>query len=113
MPALATNNIQFARDKGLKDTRTPDLTIVREILMPVKVIYKNRRADMDRRKHFSTHDDPERRSGVDRRKLDQKLKHLIEANAKDKNRKKPKPLQKSPGNVIIRRKGKKDRPLSE
>jgi hypothetical protein len=73
--------------------------------MPVKVIYKNRRGDADRRKKFSTCDDTDRRSGVDRRKLDQKLKLLIEASAKDQNEKKPKPFQKSPGNVILRRKG--------
>ena len=73
--------------------------------MPVKVTYKNRRGDADRRKKFSTCDDTDRRSGVDRRKLDEKLKHLIEASAKDQNKKKPKPVQKSPGNVILRRKG--------
>ena len=113
MPALATKNILLARAKGLKDPPTSALTIVREIRMPVKVIYKNKRADMDRRKRFFTYDDPERRSGVDRRKLDEKLKHLIEANAKDQNKKKPKPLQKSPGNVIIRRKGEIDQSSSE
>ena len=73
--------------------------------MPVKVIYKNRRGDADRRKNFSTFDDTERRNGVDRRKLDEKLKHLIEASVKDQNKQKPKPVQKSPGNVILRRKG--------
>jgi len=75
-----------------------------EILMPLKITYKNRRADMDRRRNFSTHNDPERRSGLDRRKLDEKLKHLIEINVKDQNKKKSKPAQKSPGNVILRRK---------
>jgi len=73
--------------------------------MPVKVIYKNRRGDGDRRKNFSTCDDTDRRSGVDRRKLDEKLKHLIEASVEGQNKKKPKPVQKRPGNVILRRKG--------
>lgn len=73
--------------------------------MPVKVTYKNRRGDVDRREKFSTSYDTERRSGVDRRKLDEKLKHLIEANAKEKIKRKPKPIKKSPGNVILRRKG--------
>ena len=73
--------------------------------MPVKVIYKNRRGDADRRKKFSTCDDTDRRSGVERRKLDEKLKHLIEASAKNQNKKKPKPVKKSPGNVVLRRKG--------
>jgi len=73
--------------------------------MPVKVIYKNRRGNVDRRKRFSTCHVTERRSGADRRKLDEKLKHLIEAGAKDQNKKIPKPVQKSPGNVILRRKG--------
>ena len=73
--------------------------------MPVKIVYKNRRGNVDRRKGFSTCHVAERRSSVDRRKLDEKLKHLIEAGAKDPNKKKPKPVQKSPGNVILRRKG--------
>lgn len=72
--------------------------------MPVKITYKNKRADMDRRKN-PTYVDPEKRSGLDRRKLDEKLKHLIEVNVKDQNEKKSKPVQKKPGNVILRRKG--------
>jgi hypothetical protein len=75
--------------------------------MPVKVIYKNRRADKDRRKNFPTYNDPERRSGVDRRKLEAKLKRLIEINVKDQNKKKQKPIQKGSGNVVLRRKGTK------
>ena len=81
------------------------LIIARRDLMPVKIVYKNRRVDMDRRKNFPTYNDPERRSGLGRRKLDEKLRHLIEINVKDQNKKKPKPVQKSPGNVILRRKG--------
>ncbi|MFC1877806.1 hypothetical protein ACFL2E_11145 [Thermodesulfobacteriota bacterium] len=73
--------------------------------MPPKIIYKNKRADTDRRRRFSTYHGTERRSGADRRKLDEKLKHLIEVGAKDQNKKNPKPVQKSPGNVILRRKG--------
>lgn len=73
--------------------------------MPVKITYKNRRADMNRRKNLSTDVDPERRSGLGRRKLDEKLKHLIEINVKDQDEKKSKPVQKKPGNVILRRKG--------
>jgi hypothetical protein len=73
--------------------------------MPIKVIYKNRRGDADRRKNFCTCHDTERRGGLDRRKLDEKLKRLIETRIKDQNKKKPKPIKKSPGNVILRRKG--------
>ena len=73
--------------------------------MPVKIVYKKRRANMDRRKNFPTDNDPERRSGVDRRKLEVKLKHLIEINVKDQNKKKQKPIQRGSGNVILRRKG--------
>ena len=73
--------------------------------MPVKIVYKKRRGDVDRRKRFSTCHVTERRSGVDRRKLDEKLKRLIEAGAKDQNKKKPKPVQNSPGKVVLRRKG--------
>jgi hypothetical protein len=78
----------------------------RERLMPVKVIYK-KRADVDRRKTFSTYYDTERRSGVDRRKLDEKLKRLTETNTKDQNEKK-KPVHQKSGNVILRRKAEKD-----
>jgi hypothetical protein len=78
--------------------------------MPVKIIYKNRRSDMDRRKSFSTYNGPERRSGIDRRKLEEKLKHLIESNVKDQNKEKQKLIQPSSGNVILRRKGEKDKP---
>ncbi len=74
--------------------------------MPVKVIYKNR-ADVDRRKKFSTYHDIERRSGVDRRKLDEKLKHLTETNVKEQHKKKKKQVQQKSGNVILRRKGEK------
>jgi len=81
--------------------------------MPPKVIYKIKRADVDRRKRFPTYHDTERRSGVDRRKLDEKLKHLIETSDKDQYKKKPKPVQQSFGNVILRRKGEKVKPSSE
>ena len=80
--------------------------------MPVKIIYKKRRTDMDRRKSFSIYNDTERRSGVDRRKLDEKLKHLIENNAKDQNKKKQNLIQQRSGNVILRREGEKDKPSS-
>jgi len=79
--------------------------------MPVKVIYK-KRANVERRKTFSTYHDTERRSGVDRRKLDEKLKHLTETNLKDQTKKK-KPLHQKAGNVILRRKAEKDKPSSE
>jgi hypothetical protein len=79
--------------------------------MPVKVIYKNKRADVDRRKNISTYRGTERRSGVDRRKLDEKLKHLTETNVNNQKEKK-KPVQQKSGNVILRRKGAKDKPPS-
>ncbi len=78
--------------------------------MPVKIIYKNRRSDMDRRNSFSTYNSTERRSGVDRRKLDEKLKRLIENNVKDQNKKKQNLIQQRSGDVILRRKGEKDKP---
>jgi len=77
--------------------------------MPVKIIYKNRRSDMDRRKSFSTYNGIERQSGVDRRKLEEKLKHLIENNVKDQNKEKQKTIQLSSGNVILKRKGEKNK----
>ena len=71
----------------------------------VKIIYKNRRSDKDRRKSFPTDCVPERRSGLDRRKLDEKLKHLIKHSIKDQNKEKKTPTQPSSGKVILRKKG--------
>jgi hypothetical protein len=72
--------------------------------MPVKVIYKNRRSDKNRRKYYSTYYDAERRSGVDRRQLEGKLKHMLEKNVKDQNKKKQKSIQSSTSSVILRKK---------
>jgi hypothetical protein len=81
--------------------------------MTVKTIYKNRHCDRDRRKFFSKNNGTERRSGVDRRKLDEKLKDMIEHNIKDRNKEKQTPKQPSYGNIIRRRKGKKDKRIFE
>jgi hypothetical protein len=59
---------------------------------------------MDRRKNTSPYHDAEKRSGLDRRKLDEKLKRLIEINKKDQNEKKTKPVQKKSVNIILRKK---------
>ncbi len=80
--------------------------------MPVKIIYKKRRSDTYRRKSFSIYNGPERRSGIDRRKLEEKLKHLIKDNAKDQNKDKQKFIRPSSGNIILRRKGEKNKPSS-
>ena len=79
--------------------------------MPVKIIYKNRRSGSERRKRLSTHNGTERRSGVDRRKLDEKLKQMIENNIKDQDKDKDnhKTVLTGSGNVILRRKGGKDK----
>jgi hypothetical protein len=76
--------------------------------MTVKTIYKNRRCDRDRRKFFPINNGTERLSSVDRRKLDEKLKDMIEHNIKDQNKEKQTPKQPSYGNIIRRRKGEKD-----
>jgi hypothetical protein len=73
--------------------------------MPVKIIYKNRRSVKDRRKNYSTYYNTERRSGVDRRQLEGKLKHMVEKNIKDHNKKKQRSIQSSTSNVILRKKG--------
>ena len=80
--------------------------------MPVKIIYKNRRSDADRRKDFSTYNGPERRSGVDRRKLEERLKQLVKDNVKDQNNEKQKLIRPSSGSVILRRKAEKDKSAS-
>jgi hypothetical protein len=81
--------------------------------MPVKIIYKNRRSGSERRKRLSTHNGNERRGGVDRRKLDEKLKQMIENNIKDQDKEGQKAIQTSSGNVILRRKGGKGKPPPE
>ncbi len=78
--------------------------------MPVKIIYKNRRSDMDRRKSSSTYNGTERQGGVHRRELEEKLKNLIENNVKDQNKEKQKLIQLSSGNVALRRKAEKEKP---
>ncbi len=78
--------------------------------MSVKIIYKNKRSCITRRKSFSTYNSTERRSGVDRRKLEEKLKHLIENNVKDQNKEAKKLIQSSSSNVILRRKAEKEKP---
>ena len=71
----------------------------------VKIIYKNRRSGKDRRKSISPNFVPERRSGLDRRKLDEKLKQLIENDIKGQSKEKKTPVQPSSSKVILRKKG--------
>jgi len=77
--------------------------------MPVEIIYKNRRQGADRRKSLSTDQVPERRSGPERRKLDEKLKQLIESDIKDQSKEKLTPTSSSSGVVILRKKGDGDK----
>ena len=76
--------------------------------MPVEIIYKNRRQGDDRRKSLTTDHVPERRSGLDRRKLDEKLKQLIENNLKDQNKEKPTPTPAGSSKIILRKKNEAD-----
>lgn len=76
--------------------------------MPVKIIYKNKRHSTDRRKGTHAYQDTERRSGMDRRKLDAKLKHMLESNMKDQEKEKQIPIQQGSGKVIRRKKSKTD-----
>ncbi len=80
--------------------------------MPVKVTYKNRRSGKDRRNQFtvSDYDGRERRNGEDRRKLEEKLKNLIQRSIEEKKKEKPPLPQQSSGGVIRRRKGDKEKP---
>ena len=77
--------------------------------MPVEIIYKNKRQGADRRKSLPTDQVPERRSGLERRKLDEKLKQLIESDLKDQNKEKLTPTSSSSGTVILRKKGDGDK----
>ena len=77
--------------------------------MPVEIIYKNKRQGADRRKSPSKDQVPERRSGLERRKLDEKLKQLIESDIKDQSKAKRTPTPSSSGSVILRKKGDGDK----
>lgn len=48
---------------------------------------------------------------MDRRKLDEKFKHLIERGVKEQKKEKEKPAQPQSGSVIRRRKGEKDKTI--
>jgi len=74
--------------------------------MPATIISKNRRSSTDRRKHSPTYDGIERRSSIDRRLLDEKLKHLIESNMKEKTKESKSQGSRISGKVIRRRKSK-------
>lgn len=77
--------------------------------MDISVIHRNRRAGgKDRRQNTEEYQGPERRSGKDRRKLNNRLNELI---AQDKKEKSLKVKQFSPGgrgNVIRRRRNQAD-----
>ncbi len=77
--------------------------------MPIEIIYKNRRKGGDRRKTITIGHEPERRSGLDRRKLDEKLKQLIQSSLKD-SQKKPQetPPLSSSKPVILRKKSEEE-----
>lgn len=77
--------------------------------MPIEIIYKNRRKGTARRKTTSVNHVPERRSGLDRRKLDERLKQLIQNNNKEPNKEKQKPLTSDSGRVILRKKSEEGR----
>jgi len=76
--------------------------------MPVKIIYKNKRHSTDRREDTHAYQGIEKRSGMNRRKLDEKLKHMLESNMKDIEKEKQRPIQKGSGKVIRRKKSKAD-----
>lgn len=80
--------------------------------MPVEIIYKNKRQGADRRKCLLTDHVPERRDGPDRRKLDEKLKQLIENNMKDPVKEKQTPTPSISGMVILRKKSVEDKESS-
>ncbi|MBU0993543.1 MAG: hypothetical protein KJ737_13690 [Proteobacteria bacterium] len=71
--------------------------------MDIKVIRKNRRKK-DRRKKKGPYNGPERRSGKDRRKLDEKLHLLIEENEKKQAIQDRIKSQSGAGSIIRRRK---------
>jgi len=70
----------------------------------MEIIYKNRRQGPERRKPPSSDHVPERRSGLDRRSLEEKLKQLIEKDIKIVNQEKPAPVSSGSGTVILRKK---------
>lgn len=77
--------------------------------MPVEIIYKNRRKGGDRRRTITPDHVPERRSGLDRRKLDEKLKQMIESDLKDQPKEQQPPAPAASGSVILRKKDEGDK----
>jgi hypothetical protein len=80
--------------------------------MPVEIIYKNRRQGADRRNFPAADHAPDRRNGPDRRKLDEKLKQLLENNMKNPNKEKPTTPSSSTA-VILRKKGEGDKGIAD
>ncbi len=78
--------------------------------MAVKITYKNRRCGTERRKAFTPHDGAERRSGDDRRKLEEKLKNLIQKSIVEQEKEKSFQTVRSSGGIIRRRKEEKEDP---
>ena len=76
--------------------------------MNIKIIRKNRRKQDRRQKMDPNYHGPERRSGKDRRKLDEKLQRLLEENAKKQSVTDKISSRSGTGNIIRRRKNKGD-----
>lgn len=77
--------------------------------MDVTVIRKNRRAGKDRRQNKGGYTGPERRSGEDRRELDDRLHEMIEKEQKEKESKNRSHSPSGNGRIIRRRKNQKDK----
>lgn len=75
--------------------------------MDIKIIRKNRRKK-DRRKTNGSYHGPERRSGNDRRNLEERLQELIEENKKNQSIQERIKSRSGNGNVIRRRKNLQD-----
>ena len=80
--------------------------------MPVEIIYKNRRQGADRRNFPATDHAPERRSGPDRRKLEEKLKQLLENDMKNPNKEKQPSTSSRSAAVILRKKDEGDKGIA-
>ena len=78
--------------------------------MPVKITYKKSRSGADRRTGFTVYDGAERRSGEDRRKLEEKLKNMIQKNIEEQKKEPLPPPQQRSGGVIRRKKSEKGKP---
>ena len=80
--------------------------------MEVQRINKSRRSGQDRRLKAAVIAGSERRSGIERRNLDEKLRHMVQQSQKEKVVQEQPRIRSGNGNVIRRRNGQREKRIS-